>query len=61
MEANQDTTEKSGGSGRSSTPDSLLFINITDQSESSQAANRREARSHIMSRQHRIARRLRVS
>ncbi|KFY94381.1 hypothetical protein V500_03280 [Pseudogymnoascus sp. VKM F-4518 (FW-2643)] len=49
----QDASGTAEDACKSSTPESVLFINMTDQSQASQASNRKKARSHIMNRRHR--------
>lgn len=61
MEARQDPSATKDGDYSSPTPESLLFVDMADRSQASQAASRRKARSHIMNRRHRRTRKLRVS
>jgi hypothetical protein len=53
--------ETSGGPGRCPTPDSILFIDMANQSQASQTSSRKKARSHIMHQRHRRAHKLSVS
>jgi hypothetical protein len=61
METGQDLSEELQGSNSNPTTANLLFIDMADQSQASQASSRRKARSHIMNRRHQKARLLRVS
>jgi len=61
METGQDASEAARRAYTSPTTDSVLFINMANQSQASQASSRKKARSHIMTRYHRRARKLRVS
>jgi hypothetical protein len=61
METGQDASEAGEGAYSSPTPEKLLFVDMANQSQASQASSRKKARSHIMSRYHRRARILRVS